>query len=97
MLSNYFCLFADSHFNHEAEINTESSSSSVLAEPEPEPEPEFEELPNITDALKKYYRDYFSDWFEPNQQLNRIEGGIKRYLLTSLVAELGIDMLFVCS
>ena len=50
----------DSKLTHEVEINHEDS-----------PEP----LPNITEALKRYYRDYFADWFEPNQQMNRLEGG----------------------
>ncbi len=44
--------------------------------PLPEPEP----LPLLTDALKRHYRDFFADWFEPNQAMNRLEslGGVRR-------------------
>ena len=53
-----------------------------------EPEP----LPNMTEALKRYYRDYFADWFEPNQQMNRLEGGgIRRSGVAAIYAKMGLQ------
>ena len=40
----------------------------------PAPPPPPPALPNLTDALKTHYREYFSDWFEPGTQISRMDG-----------------------
>lgn len=45
----------------------------------PEPiVPKKDPLPNITQGLKRHYREYFSDWFEPGSQMSRVENNIRR-------------------
>jgi hypothetical protein len=35
--------------------------------------------PTLTQGLKRHYREYFSDWFEPGSQMNRgTQGNVKR-------------------
>lgn len=52
------------HFEHEVEINKEAIAT--------------ESLPNVTEALKRHYREFFADWFEPGAQMSRVDGGIRR-------------------
>ena len=35
-------------------------------------------MPSITEALKKHYREYFADWFEPGTQISRLDGMKRR-------------------
>lgn len=38
-----------------------------------------EVLPSLTHGLKRHYREYFSDWFEPGSQICRgSQGNMKR-------------------
>ncbi len=54
--------------SHEIRALAETSSSSL---PSSELTLDKEELPNITQGLKRHYREFFSDWFEPGSQLVR--------------------------
>ena len=38
-----------------------------------------EVLPSLTQGLKRHYREYFSDWFEPGSQISRgSQGNMRR-------------------